>query len=271
MTQEMIDYYANLYLEDNRLNEGLGRFEYERTKDILSRYLHPNHSVILDIGGGPGAYALWLAAQGYQVHLLDLVPRHVAIAKAQSRMHGLSLASFMVGDARSLPFGDAYANDILLMGPLYHLPERTERLHALRESRRVLKSGGRIFCAAISRYASVLDGFRIRLFDDPRYEQIVERDLAEGQHRNIVPEQDYFTTAFFHKPSELRAEIEEAGLICDKVLGVEGPLVLMPALNEWIDTSETYYRLALKYMQCLEEEESLLGASSHLLAIGIKP
>jgi ubiquinone/menaquinone biosynthesis C-methylase UbiE len=271
MTRDIVDYYANLYSEDHRLHEGLGRFEYERTKDILSRYLHPDRSVILDIGGGPGAYALWLAAQGYRVHLLDLVIRHVAIAKAQARVHGLRLASHTVGDATSLPFKDAYADALLLMGPLYHLPERAARRRALRESRRVLKSGGRIFCAAISRYASVLDGFRVKLFDDPRFEQIVERDLTEGQHRNIAPDQDYFTTAFFHKPNELRDEIEEAGLICDKVLGVEGPVVLMPALNEWIDTGEAYYRLALKYMQRLEEEESLLGASSHLLAIGCKP
>lgn len=271
MTQDIIDYYANLNPEDNRLNEDVGRFEYERTKDILSRYLHPGHPVILDIGGGPGAYALWLAGQGYRVHLLDLVAHHVAMAKARARTHGLSLASLAVGDARALPFGDAYADEVLLMGPLYHLPARTDRLRALRESRRVLKSGGRIFCAAISRYASVLDGFRARLFDDPRFEQIVERDLVDGQHRNIAPEHDYFTTAFFHEPSDLRAEIEEAGLICDKVLGVEGPLVLISGLNEWLDTRETYYRLALKYMQRLEEEESLLGASSHLLAIAVKP
>ena len=86
-------------------------------------------------------------------------------------------------------------------------------------------------------------------FDDPRYERIVERNLVDGQHRNTAPGHDDFTTAFFHQPSVLRAEIEDAGLICDKVLGVEGPVVLIPALNEWLDTRETYYRLALKYMQ----------------------
>jgi ubiquinone/menaquinone biosynthesis C-methylase UbiE len=271
MTRDIIDYYANFYSEDSRLREGLGRFEYERTKEILGRYIHPDRSVILDIGGGPGAYALWLAAQGYSVHLLDLVIHHVATAKAQASRYGLPLASLAVGDATSLPFQEAYADDVLLMGPLYHLTARSDRLRALRESRRVLKSGGRIFCAAISRYASALDGFRAKLFDDPRFEQIVERDLTEGQHRNPAPDQDYFTTAFFHKPIELREEVEEAGLICEKVLAVEGPLVLIPALNEWIDTREAYFDLALKYTQRLEEEESLLGASSHLLAIGRKP
>ena len=196
MSQDIINYYASHNPEDNRLSQDVGRFEYERTQEILSRYLHPDHPETLDIGGGPGAYALWLAGRGYRVHLLDLVPRHVEMAQTQSRLHDLRLASLTVGDARALPFGNATADQVLLLGPLYHLTERPDRLRALREGHRVLKPGGRLFCTAISRYASVLDGFRSHLFDDPRYEPIVERDLVDGQHRNTAPEQDYFTTAF---------------------------------------------------------------------------
>jgi hypothetical protein len=73
VTQDIIEHYTRTGYEDTRLSMGLGRFEYERTKEIIARYLRPEHTVILDIGGGTGAYAFWLADAGYDVHLLDRV------------------------------------------------------------------------------------------------------------------------------------------------------------------------------------------------------
>lgn len=271
MTQDIIDHYTRTGSEDYRLNRDIGQLEYERTKEIITRYLSPGRTVILDVGGGTGAYAFWLAEEGYEVHLLDLVSRHLVMARQKATQRSMRLASMQVGDARALPFADACADLVLLLGPLYHLTERAERLRALRESARVVRSGGRVFCAAISRFASMLDGFCSYLFDDAAYESIVDRDLLDGQHRNIVAGREYFTTAFFHKPAELREEIEAAALTCEKLLGVEGPLGLMSQLNHWFTERSRYYELAIKYTKVIEEEESLLGASFHLLGIAQKP
>ena len=268
---DIIDHYSSSGYEDKRLATGVGRLEVVRTREIIQRYLAPTPHVIIDAGGGTGPYAFWLAELGHTVHLLDLVPRHVAMARERAKAAVAAPASIDVGDARSLPYPDATADVVLLMGPLYHLVERAHRLEALREGARVLKAGGRLLCAAISRYASLLDGFRSRLFDDPEFETIVDRDLQDGQHRNPSADKDYFTTAYFHHPRELREEVAAAGLVCEKVIGVEGPWCAMNEMQAWLDQCGRYYELTLKYARAVEEEESLLGASFHLLAVATKP
>jgi ubiquinone/menaquinone biosynthesis C-methylase UbiE len=142
--QEIVDHYSQTGYESERLNTGVGRLEYARTMEVIQRYLSPHPLVILDVGGGAGAYSLWLAEMGHTVHLIDMVPRHIEIATERSRAARTPLASVEIGDARSLPYADGYADIVLLMGPLYHLVEREERLDALRENGRVLKRGGHI-------------------------------------------------------------------------------------------------------------------------------
>lgn len=70
-------------------------------QELLLRGLPPPPAVILDVGGGSGVYAHWLAAQGYTVHLVDGVPLHVEQARQASATQGaFPLASAEVGDAR---------------------------------------------------------------------------------------------------------------------------------------------------------------------------
>ncbi len=266
MSQDIIDHYNRDGYEDTRLQQGKGRLEYLRTKEILGRYIPGGSPIVVDIGGGTGPYAFWLAEKGCEVHLRDLTSRHVEMAREKNMTASAPLASVEVSDARTLSLPDNWADFILLMGPLYHLTERQDRIAALQESSRVLKQGGRVFCAAVSRFASLFDGFCSQLYDDPEYAGIVDQDLRNGQHRNIEGK-EYFTTAYFHEPQEFRGEIEAAGLECEKLIGVEGPIVLMREVDEWIGRGGPYLDIALKYMRQIEEEESLLGVSFHFLAV----
>src|SRR6185503_19281174 len=153
-------FYA-LGLERDRLLGGQGALEFARTQVLLERYLPAPPAVIADVGGGPGRYAVWLAEHGYRVHLVDPVPLHVEQARIAARgRQGAALAGAEVGDARALRLPNESADAVLLLGPLYHLPERNERLQALAEARRVCRQGGVIIAAAISRFASTLDGLR---------------------------------------------------------------------------------------------------------------
>ena len=97
------------------------------------------------------------------------------------------------------------------MGPLYHLPDAADRVAALREAARVLAPAGLVAVAAISRYASALDGLARGLGADEAFVRIRDRDLRDGQHRNDTGRPDYFTTAYFHRPDDLREELEAAG------------------------------------------------------------
>jgi ubiquinone/menaquinone biosynthesis C-methylase UbiE len=253
-------HYA-LGLEQARVTD---RLEYVRTRELLARVLPPPPAEVVDIGGGAGVYALALAREGYAVRLLDPMELHVE----QARAAGVNAT---LGDARGLPFTDESADAALLLGPLYHLQERADRVRALREAYRVLRPGGVVAAAAISRFASLLDGLGRGLLLDPGFEPMLERDLHDGHHHNPEPvsRPEWFTTAYFHHPQELGKELEDAGFEAAAVLAVEGPASFRDELEEWLKHPERH-ELLLRTIRRVEAEPTLMGASSHLLATGAK-
>jgi SAM-dependent methyltransferase len=266
---KIADYYHRAP-EAERLSQGASHLEELRTRELIDRHARRPPATVLDVGGAAGAYALWLAQAGYMVHLIDPVATQVAEAERRSTACPRPLASCRVGDARSLDFMDRIADIVLLLGPLYHLTEAADRARALGEARRVLKPGGQLFAAAISRWASALDGLSRDLLQDPRFAAIVERDLREGQHRNPTERLDYFTTAYFHHPDELRAEISDAGLILDGLYGLEGPGWILPDVAARMADPRRCAEL-LQVARAVESESSMLGASAHLLAVARTP
>jgi ubiquinone/menaquinone biosynthesis C-methylase UbiE len=268
-TDSLTAYYDHAD-EENRLAIGSGPLELARTRDILARYLPAPPSVIGDVGGGAGVHALWLAQKGYQVHLVDPVAKHILQAnRASMQQPDFPLASAKVGDARALDWKGNSMDALLFLGPLYHLTKREERIKALKEARRVTRQGGRIFAAIISRFASLIDGIFRHFLDDPAFVPIVEKDLITGQHRNPTDNPDYFTSAFFHHPDEIMAEVKESGMILEKLLAVEGLGGLLSGFEELWQDKRRRDRL-LRFIRVIEEEPSLLGVSSHIIAVAKK-
>ncbi|HET8648000.1 MAG TPA: class I SAM-dependent methyltransferase, partial [Vicinamibacteria bacterium] len=206
-----IQAFYDRYDEAERLQQGYFALEEARTRELLQRHLPPAPARVLDVGGAAGAYALWLAGLGYDVQLVDPVARHVEQARAASAAAAAPLRGASLGDARALEQADGSVDALLLLGPLYHLPQRGDRLGALREAARVLAPGGVLFAAAISRFASLFDGLHGAVFEDPAFLDVVREDLRSGRHLNPTGRLEYFTTAFFHRPEELREELAEAG------------------------------------------------------------
>jgi len=264
--EEIAAYYAR-GLERDRLASGLGALELARTQALLARYLPPPPATVADIGGGPGRYAVWLAERGYRVHLVDPVPLHVEQARAAAAARPrVALASAELGDARALRLSDASVDAVLLLGPLYHLPERADRLRALGEARRVCRPGGVVIAAAISRYASTLDGLRGGYLEDPAFAAVAAGDLEDGRHRNPTGDPAYFTVAYFHRPQDLAAECSAAGLTHEATLAVEGAGWLLPDLDARL-ADEQRRAVLLTALSRLETEPALLGVSAHLLAV----
>lgn len=271
LEEEIKDYYQQ-GKETGRLSETpQGQLEFARTKDLLQRHLPKSPAIVLDVGGGPGVYACWLASLGYEVHLIDPIPLHVQQAKeASARQPGHPVASCTEGDARRLNFEDGFADAVLLLGPLYHLTDSTERSFALQEAHRALRPGGVIFAVGISRFAPVLDGLRLGLVHDPELREIMVRDLADGQHRNTATKgQHYFTTAVLHQPTELRRELATTGFQQLTTAAIEGPAWLLGDLSSYFESSEKT-RVMMDVLKTLEEESNLLGASGHFLITGMK-
>ncbi|HYM76026.1 MAG TPA: methyltransferase domain-containing protein [Candidatus Dormibacteraeota bacterium] len=256
--------------EASRLQSGWFQLERARTQELLLRHLPPAPAVIIDVGGGSGVYALWLAARGYQVHLIDPVLKHVEQARrASAEQPEHPLTSAEVGDARHLAHADGTADAALLLGPLYHLVEKEDRLACLREAHRVLRPGGLLCGAGISHFASLLDSLTHGFFDDPAFAPILERDLEDGQHRNPTANPVYFTDAFFHRPGELSREFLAAGFQVLEALPIEGPGWLARDFDRlWSDPLQRERLLAT--VRKMEREPSVLGASAHIMAIGRK-
>jgi SAM-dependent methyltransferase len=265
---EVLEHYA-VYDEWDRLTEILGRIEEDRTREISLRHLPPPPARILDVGGGPGRYTHWLAGLGYEVHLIDPVPRHVVQAMDYAPEGG-DPASATVGDARALEHAEGSCDAVLLLGPLYHLIDRKERLRALREAFRVLAPGAPVLAAAISRFASAIDGLDRGFADDEVFRKIVNADLDSGIHLNPTDDRTYFTTAYFHHPDEIGAELTEAGFERVEVLAVEGIAWVAPDLERrWTEPVAREVLEAL--LRRLEREPALRGASPHLLGVGYRP
>lgn len=270
IASEILAYYER-GAERERLSLGRGELERLRTQELLIRYLPSPPASVLDVGGGWGVYAFWLAAQGYDVHLIDPVPGHVEQARERMSAPGIQpLASARVGDARRLEAETDSVDVVLLLGPLYHLPEREDRLLALGEAFRVLRTGGVVFAVGISRFASLLDGLSGQRLNDPEFARIVEQDLRDGQHRNPSDRLGYFTTAFFHHPDELREEVEAAGFAVGDVLGIEGPGYWMVHDLEARLSEPAQRAQVLLAARAIEREPTLLSLGPHILAVARK-
>ena len=260
--------YYNEGLEQDRLADPRRSIEFLRTMDILCRHLPPPPAKILDVGGGPGRYALALAAAGYQVTLVDPVPLHAEQARAASAKTDSPLTEITEGDARNLEqWPDQSFDAVLLLGPLYHLVKATDRARAWTEACRVTRHGGRIVAAGVSRYYTGWEMLSKNKLDLPGAEALLERHIKSGQHRNTS--QDYgqlWTTAYLHDPDELAAEAAAAQCRLIALLAVEGPAKLLPDLAERIQHPVGRGQL-MRLLERMEHLPTVLGTSEHVLAV----
>jgi SAM-dependent methyltransferase len=263
MPREVIEFYES-GREFGRLSDAslAGPLEFERTTQLLRRYVPRHARDVLDVGGGPGVYAEWLTQQGHSVCLVDPVRRHVDHVRAL----GLDAR---LGEAQQLDQADASVDAVLLMGPLYHLAENADRLRALGEARRVLRPGGIVIATAISRFAALLDQLlRLDRLHEPGELDRVETVVRTG----ILPAREggVFTTAFLHLPRQLRAELTAAGFEHVEIVGVEGPGYLVRNFDDqWTDAVR---RASLvRAAELVEDDPEIIGLASHLMATGYRP
>ena len=251
--------------EQDRLTSAKGALELERTQEIVLRGLPPVPARVADIGGGPGRYAFWLADHGYAVEHRDLMPLHVA----QLQSVGRSEIRTAVGDARDIDLADASVDAALLLGPLYHLRERADRVQALREAARIVRPGGIVFAAVISRWAPRIDG----VLTDRLYARLPQLlDLLPGLEStgDLPPAHPGGFAAYTHRPDDLTAEVRDAGLEVVDLVGVEGlPLSVDETTARSADPTD--WQVLLDSARAIERVPELLGLSPHLICTARRP
>ncbi|MGK5543377.1 class I SAM-dependent methyltransferase [Streptomyces sp. URMC 127] len=263
---EIINYYAHGYEEADRFAadtaSAASMLEFVRIQELLRPWLPPPPAAILDVGGGPGAHARWLMDDGYTVHLVDPVPKHID----QARARGIE-ASF--GDARHLDTPDHTYDAVLLLGPLYHLTERAERIRALNEAARAARPGALVAVAAMNRYSHFLD-------------QAVKHTLANSDVHGVIASTMHggvydrpglgFTTSYFHTAADFRDELTTAGLHTAALHGTEGPgywilKTIEKRANIRIAIDSAEFASALAAARLADGQQDLLAVTAHLLAI----
>lgn len=241
------------------------RSEYDNSIRAILEFLPPAPAKVIDIGGGPGRYAIALAQKGYSVTLVDLSQANLELAKSKAAEAGVKLQGYHHANALDLgAFAEAGFEAALLMGPLYHLHQEADRLEALRQTRRLIQPGGLIFATFITRFSAFRDaavhGYSY-VEADPAYTESI---LATG----INYQGAGFTDAHFAHPDEVIPLAEKAGFKTIKMIGCEGILSGHEDYVYSLSGEAKQFWLDLNYR--FSQEPSLYGAADHLLYIGRK-
>jgi SAM-dependent methyltransferase len=252
-------YYAR-GLEADRLLSPLGQLEFERTKELISRHLPSAPAMVADIGAGPGRYARWLADLGHSVTARDLVPLHIEQLVALDPDGRIDAR---LGDARSLDLHDASHDAVLLLGPLYHLVDRADRVRCLTEAARVVRPGGPVFASAISRWSPRL-GWALGA---KGYEAMPELlpllpEVERTGEMPVVYEGSF--SGYTHRPEDLLGEALDAGLVSAAVYAVEGAGNFMPDLAERM-ADPVGREVVFDAARATEQVAELIGIGNHLL------
>lgn len=259
------DYYDNNAAKEwERLQTH--NFEFEITSRFMKRYIKPGDKV-LDIGGGPGRYSLFLANHGCNVTLFDLSDGNVAIAKEKAEELNVKIGT-VVGDARDVDnMVHETFDHILLMGPMYHLLLEEDRIKAVNASLKLLKPGGLIFISFIAMFSGIIYFMKYcpegLLDDSEALKDCLDALLAKNSYSG-----DGFTKAHFSEQSHILPFMEQFPLEKLHFFGQEG--ILAPCelniMNQPEEVKNAWIDLAVN----LCERDELIGYSEHIMYVGRK-
>ncbi|AYN66833.1 class I SAM-dependent methyltransferase [Euzebyella marina] len=258
-----IESFYNEASEETRLEKGMGIFEFERIKDLITKYLESREQTIIDVGGGTGKYSEWLAELNHQLYLIEPVPKHLKLAnkRAKKLENPFTVIS---GESRKLDIKNGFADMVILHGPLYHLQKHEDRIQTIMEAKRVLKPGGIILGFAINYTASTLVGLLNGFIHDQSFFKMCKEELTKSIHNPPKNFPGLLAEAYYHRPDELKKEFSSADLKFLNLHAVEG--------MAWLDKDYFSSMLHGKNKKTLQElvaitenDEYLLPFSPHMM------
>lgn len=246
------------------------RIEYTLTRHALARYLSadlPASHIVLDVGCGPGRYAIDLARQGYRVVLCDLLCEMLRLAqqRASEAQVREQVRAAVAADLAALPYADASFDAVLCLGgPLSHLRETGPRVRAVHELARVARPGARVFLTGIQRLSAYRGGIFWGLWE--LWDQIT---TPQARATGVLPDTGPSASVWYtFAPRELEGLAEEAGLRVLDRIGCEGLAQYLP-MDRLAEVEADPVRGPVWREILLEtcNEPSIVGLSNHLLVV----
>jgi 2-polyprenyl-3-methyl-5-hydroxy-6-metoxy-1,4-benzoquinol methylase len=256
-------YDENAVRELERLNTHYSRVEFETTNYLIEKHF-PKSGKILDIGAGPGRYALPLAEKGYDLTLMDISKQELILAEKRFKDHSLTAEYLHVSATDLDHIEDESYDGILLLGPMYHLHDLHVRLKVLHDVRRILKDGG----TAVIAYINTLGVLKSSVFECPdAFESIKTLEHYLSGDLKLSHEES-FTTAYFTTPELALEEIKASNLNILTYAGAESFLSGMHMeMDKLYHTSKDLYENYLNMACTCCEKPEYRNATEHLTIV----
>lgn len=252
------EYYTN-YDEDGRLLSNHGQVEYRTTM----KYIHEvaeniGAKKILEVGAGTGRYSIALAKEGFEVDAVELTDHNLQILN--SKLEGMQNIRTYQGNALDLSlFSDESFDITLVLGPMYHLYTKEDKLQALKEAVRVTRKGGYILVAYCMNEATMIQF----TFKQGNIWDLVDNNMLSDSFRCLSEAKDLFEMVRLEEIDELNASF--ANIQREKIIAADGATNYM---RECVDTmDEKTFEIWMKYHLSICERMDLIGATNHSLDI----
>lgn len=264
MKNYVVESYEN-YREEDRLSTNNARkIEFLTTVRVLDELLDRKKK-ILDCAAGAGAYAFYLADKGHEVAATDITPRHVEIIRETLKSKAYDMKTAVL-DATDMSMFENESFDVVLnMGPFYHLTEKESRQKCMEESLRVLKKGGLLISAYISRFYVFQ---HIAMQDAAYLDDRLAKQLVETGVLRHDDEKCFWTDTYYSSAAEMEEMYKYYGLDVVDHFAQDG---LTPQFFEKVDKwSEEQFSIWCDYHYSVCRERTILGASNHVVIVGRK-
>lgn len=252
------EYYSN-YDEDGRLLSNHGQVEYRTTM----KYIHEaakkiGAKKILEVGAGTGRYSIALAKEGFEVNAVELTDHNLEIMN--SKIEGIQNIYTHQGNALDLSVFENECFDItLVLGPMYHLYTKEDKLQALKEAVRVTRKGGYILVAYCMNEATMIQF----TFKQGNIWDLVDNNMLSDSFKCLSEEKDLFEMVRLEEIDELDSAF--TNIQREKIIAADGATNYM---RECIDAmDEKTFEIWMKYHLSICERMDLIGATNHSVDI----
>lgn len=253
-----IEEYYNRYDEEGRLLSRHGQVEYLTTmkyiRECLEGTADPN---ILEVGAGTGRYSVTLAKEGYRVTAVELVAHNLEVLK--SKLDGTESIQTLQGNALDLSDLPDNAYDLtMLLGPMYHLYTREDKIQAMTEAVRVTKPGGCILVAYCMNEASVISF----VFRQNNLQYTLDQNLLTPDWHCVSEPSELFDLVRTEDIASLNAEFPVERI---KLIATDGATNY---IRETVDAmDDRTFAKWVEYHFTICERQDLIGAAHHTLDI----